>query len=333
MRSTNQGSKDARHPFTQAMDRGSDGIVSVGNGWAHGAGAVVGLIGNFLAEILIAIGKPLGNIPGAGKTLRGFFNWLGSIVSAGFEFVNLLLSCAISLLAHAISGTLRILGGVVSAITVRDTYLLRKGALDFLSPLAGSFITLLVKGVAFIQSVIFMQLGERPLNEQEKETIRRVYRNSLAIGNIRVIEGFAGLFSTNDRPFTLGDRIYLKHVDTAKDPGLFTHECCHVWQYQQYGARYVIEALWAQYRVPDAYNWEKEIERGKTHWQDFNREAQAQFIQDSFNGGRKIPVEHIAGEFYSDDPVGQNVEYKRKGVDYTDLAKQTIASIRNKGRG
>ena len=333
MTSTNSGSNSSTtHPFTQTVDQVAAGILRVMNGWAHAAGSGVGLIGDFLAGILISFGKLLGGISGVGKTIQGFFNWLGSIISAGFEFVNLLISCAISLVAHAISGMLCILGGAISSIIARDGYLLKKGILDFLSPIAGSLIALFLKGVALIQSVIFMQLGERPLNDHEKETIRRVYRNSLAFGDIRVIEGFVGLFSKNDRPFTLGDRIYLKHVDTARDPGLFAHECCHAWQYQRYGARYVAEALWAQFFVPDAYNWEKEIGRGKTHWQDFNREAQAQFIQNSFDGGRKVPPEHVPGEFYGDDPVGQNVEYKHKNVDYTDLAKQTIAFVRSKGR-
>jgi len=264
MSDTKQGSNSSKSsPFIEAVDRVADSIISVGNAWGHGAGSVLDLIGDFLSGILFAIGKTLSGIPGVGKVLQGLFRWLGSIISAGFDFANLLIYCGISLLAHAIAGILRLVGGAIGGIVAQDGRLLRKGTLDFLSPIGGSIIALFIKGVAFIQSVIFMQLGERPLNDHEKETIRHVYRNSIAFRNIRVVEGFVGIFNNNDRPFTLGDRIYLKKVDTEKDPALFAHECCHAWQYQRSGARYVVEALWAQFFVPDAYNWEKEIERQK----------------------------------------------------------------------
>ena len=317
--------------FVSAVDRGVGGTFRVANVWAHGAGFVFERSGNFIAGLLDALGHILRRIPVVGKVLYGMFHWLATIISAGFDLAAMLIGSFLSLLIYGLGGIVRILTGLLEAVISRDSWLIRKGAVDILSGMAGTVIAVVAKLVALIQATIFMQMGERPLNEHEKAIVQRVYRDSMAVQNIRIIEGFAGLFSTNDRPFALGNRIYLKHIDSMKDPALFAHECCHIWQYQRDGVRYIIEALWAQWKVENAYSWEAEIARGHLRWQEFNREAQAQFVQDVFNGGRRNPASQAPGEFYDDNPISDNVEYKRKGMDYTDLARSTIALIRNKG--
>jgi len=306
-------------------------IFSVGNAMAHGAGSVFETIGNFLAGLLDAFGKVLKNIPAVGKYLGGFFHWLGTIISAGSDLIAIFINGAIYLLANGFAGVLRILGGGLAVIIARDWGLIRKGVNDLLSGIGGVSIAIAAKLLAFLQAVFFLQMGERPLSKKEKEILRRVYRNSVALNNIRLIEGFAGLFSVNKRPFTLGNKIYMKHIRSDTDPGTFVHEVCHVWQYQRTGVRYIAEALWAQWTVPDAYNWKKEVERGRIRWQDFNREAQAQLVQDVFNHGRRIPSALTAGEFFDEEPISPNVEFKHRGADHTDLARKTVTLIRNKG--
>ncbi|MFL7869465.1 MAG: hypothetical protein AB8I58_11575, partial [Anaerolineales bacterium] len=104
-----------------------------------------------------------------------------------------------------------------------------------------------------------------------------------------------------------------------------------VWQFQRDGVRYIIEALWARWTVENAYSWEAELDRGHVRWQDFNREAQAQLVQDVYNFGHRKPPAHTPGEFYEDDPIGEDVQYIRSGVNRTELARKAIMFIRNKG--
>ena len=317
--------------FISTVDRGVGTALRLLNVLGQAVGAIFELIGNFLAGLLDAIGNPLNSIPAVGKYLRGFFHWLGTILSSGFDLVAVLIGSLVNLLANGLGGTFRILAGALGSLFTQDGGLVRKGAVDILAGIAGAVIAIGGKLVALVHATFFMQMGERPLNEYEKAVIKRVFRNSLNMQNIRVIEGYAGLFSQNNRPFALGNRIYLKKIDTAQNPALFAHECCHIWQYQRYGVRYLIEALWAQWKVENAYSWEAEIARGHVRWQEFNREAQAQFVQDVYNGGRRKLSSNTIGEFYDDDPVSGEVEYKRKGVDHTALARETIKWIRNKG--
>jgi len=328
---SSNGENVTRPAFIDTVDRGLEVALRVINDGAQGAGGIFERIGGFLSGVLDAFGKILMEIPGVGNILQETFHWLGTILSAGFDLVAILICSLMNLFADGSAGTLRILAGVLGTILARDGRLVRKGAVDILSGMAGAAIAVLAKTVALIQAAIFMQLGERALNEHEKAVVWQVYRNSVEAQNIRIVAGFVGLFSVNNRPFALGNRIYLKDIDSAKDPALFAHEFCHIWQFQRVGVRYVIEALWAQWKVENTYSWEAEIARGHGRWQDFNREAQAQFLQDVYNGGHRIPPTYTPGEFYDEDPIGEEVKYQRKGVDYTDLARKTVAFVRNKG--
>jgi hypothetical protein len=109
-----------------------------------------------------------------------------------------------------------------------------------------------------------------------------VFRGSVALDRVRVVPGPAGLFDVNDRPFTLGNTIYLKG---RTSPKLLVHECVHVWQYQHRGPRYAYDALMAQRRLGQgAYDWRAELARGKA-WADFNAEAQAEYVADHWAEG------------------------------------------------
>lgn len=323
----NQTKNPASPAFVPAVDHGVEVALRVANVWGLGAGSIFESVGSFLFGGLDALGNVLRGVPGIGNILRGMFHWLGTIFSAGFDLVAILIYSLVSLLANLLGGMVRILAGLLGM----DGDLMQKGMMDLFFGFAGAVIAVVAKLVALIQAVLFLQMGERPLSEYEQEIVRRVYRNSIAVRNIRVVTGFVGLFSTNNRPFTLGHRIYFRDIDPQEDPALFAHECCHIWQFQCEGVRYLIEALWARWTVENEYSWEAELARGHVHWQDFNREAQAQLVQDVYNGGRQMPPSNTRGEFYTDDPIGENVAYKRRSVDYTELARTTVTWIRNKG--
>ena len=316
------------------IDRGTnavaDVVVTVVNVLARFLDAVIETAGNILATLLESAGKFLNKVPGISRFLYGFFHWLATIVSAIFDGFAISISATLNFIANGIAGSIRILGGLITAIGTKDISLLRRGLADIASGIAGAVIAIAAKLLALVQSMLFMQMGERPLNTDEKAILKRVYRNSVSLNNIRVIEGFAGLFNVNDRPFTLGNKIYMKKHNSATNPALFVHECCHVWQYHHEGTRYISDALWAQHTFKDAYDWEAEIKRGITRWQDFNKESQAEFIMDLFNLGRRIPSTNIRGEFFDDDPIEANVEFKHRGIDHTDLAAQSVKHIRSK---
>jgi len=324
----NQTKNSTNSGLVHALDRGLEVALRGANVWGLGAGSVFESGGSLLFGGLDAFGNRLHDVPGIGKFLRGMFHWLGTVFSAGFDLVAILISGLVNLFANLLGGTVRILTSLLGM----NMQLMRKGALNILFGFFGTVVASVAKLIALIQALLFLQMGERPLTEPEKEIMRRVYRDSIAVKNIRIVTGFVGLFSTNNRPFTLGHRIYFRDIDPAKDPALFAHECCHIWQFQRDGVRYIIEALWAQWTVKDAYSWEAELARGHARWQDFNLEAQAQFVQDVYNGGRRVPSSNTRGEFYDDDPISEAVEYKRRGADHTGLARTTVALIRNKGK-
>jgi hypothetical protein len=184
----------------------------------------------------------------------------------------------------------------------------------------GGLIVVLGKAVGLVQALLGVR--GRALTEEEKRLLTAVYRDSVDLTAVRVVPGSAGVFGMNPRPFTLGGTIYLKNV-TA--PAVLVHECAHVWQYQHLGCRYTFDALWAQAFVkPSAYRWTDELGRGKTRWREFNREAQAQFLEDLVRYGRQVPATGEPGEFFT----GEEVRFELAGVDHTALAEATVAEVR-----
>ena len=172
-----------------------------------------------------------------------------------------------------VAGIIQMIGGIWSL----DWPLIRKALLGMAASAAGFFLVFGGSLLGLLQSIVPLQWGKRRLSKQEEIILRRVYRRSVALRNVRIIEGFAGVFSLNADPFTLGNIIYVKDHDLSKEPALLVHECAHVWQYQHRGARYSADAVGAQWSLgDDAYDWEKELNAGVTRWQDFNGEAEAE---------------------------------------------------------
>src|SRR5262249_44481459 len=136
------------------------------------------------------------------------------------------------------------------------------------------------------QRVSGFQRAERALSKQEREMLRRIYLNAVSLYEIRLIEGGSGVFEGTHRPFTLGNTIYMTDTDSAARPDIRVHESVHVWQYQNKGARYTMDALGAQQFIPNAYDWETDLQSaGRKGWDDLNAEAQAAFIQDLWRLG------------------------------------------------
>ena len=169
----------------------------------------------------------------------------------------------------------------------------------------------------------------RTLNQHELATLKRIYGDSLNLRNIRVVDGRAGLFSINNRPFVLGNVIYMKGQGTRT----FVHESVHVWQYQHEGARYIGLALAAEFGQRwcggVSYNWEHEIARGNGEWKNFNKEAQASFVEDLYaHGAVLINGIHSArpGDFFDADNPDKVFVFNQ--CDHTARALEAVSVIR-----
>ena len=146
------------------------------------------------------------------------------------------------------------------------------------------------------------------------------------------------MFGLADAPFTLDNTIYVLNTNLSIEPDTLVHECVHVWQYQNIGTRYTTDALGAMaiYGRDAPYNWEAELARGNTDWSDFNREAQAQLIQDVWNFGTLTFNGHTTagnGCFFDLQEVqskyGNGIaEFNFNGVDRTKLATAATNTLR-----
>lgn len=83
------------------------------------------------------------------------------------------------------------------------------------------------------------------------------------------------------------------HNHTRANRGIFVHELTHVYQYERVGTRYMGEAIYMLIKTKrDCYDYgfveglKEAIQKGKLYSQ-FNREQQAQIVQDYFNLKRR----------------------------------------------
>jgi hypothetical protein len=194
--------------------------------------------------------------------------------------------------------------------------------------LVGAAVRAAAGAVGGIQGTLRLQPRPRGLTPAEAEALRRVYRGSLDLSRIRIVEGAAGLFSLSARPFALGDFLYMKKVDLTRRLDVLVHEACHAWQNQREGSRYIGGALIAQAtKGRAAYDWRLERRAGKA-WVDFNREAQAQLIQDVFRwGGRGGSFGD--GTFFEDEPLAADVFFHFDGEDMTQFARDSVEALRS----
>jgi hypothetical protein len=119
----------------------------------------------------------------------------------------------------------------------------------------------------------------RALTEEEIEKGRSVFGDSL---NYKIIR-----LDTKAKIATIDKGIIYVGFNTINSWGEFRddiliHELMHVWQYQNYGAGYIANALKAQIS-PAGYNYAyTEGWHLKSSIHDFNAEQQADLIQDYF---------------------------------------------------
>jgi hypothetical protein len=319
--------RDLGGGINAATDAVAGAVETVVNTIGQFVSGAIEAIGVALATGIDAIGGLLGLIPFIGPFLQTAVHWVSTIVSAAVILVASVVKAVVEIIGGVVAALVRIVGGFFGAFFALDARILVKGLYDLVVTIVGPLIAVLGKTVALLQAIIFMQLGERGLTAEEASMLYNVYRNSVFLFNVRVVDGFAGLFSTNDRPFTLGNTIYMKETEPARYNSVLVHECAHVWQNQHHGQRYVGDALFAQAAPGDEYEWRNELDEGRIDWRDFNAEAQAEFVQAVFDVGVRLPPAGGPGQFFNDDPIGTNVQFIDTAL--TSLARETITFIRS----
>jgi hypothetical protein len=319
--------KDIGNAISNAADSVADAVTNAVETVGNAVGGAVETGGNAIAGAIGAFGNSLSGIPVIGPLLGGAVKMLGRLVSGATQAITMGIRASFNILAHSLGGGIRIVGGAIGGVLAQDGKIFDKGFRGIAASLVGGVVATIGPVIGMVQSTFFLQSRERPLTEAEQAVLWRVYRGSIAYGAIRIVEGKAGLFSLSDRPFTMGNWIYAKGADLSTDLQTLVHECGHIWQNQHEGTIYLGNAIFAQMILKDdAYDWSLEHQAG-LDWKDFNKEAQAAFIDEVFKTGTGAAATG-PGAFYEDDPIGPAAHFELAGKDLTPFARLSIAYVR-----
>ena len=308
----------------------SDAANAVADAVSDGTNAV----GEFVSDVVETVGNAIEDgLDWAGADVPGwshFTGWLGSIVSGITDLVGSIVKGVFGIIGGVIGGVVRIIGGIFSL----NGGLIVQGLGDIFSSILGGVIVFVLRVVALVQQAIPFQARERRMTKDEIKDLKRIFGDSLAYYNIRIVEGRAGIF-LGPRELVTGNTIYMKGHDPDTERERLAHECVHVWQYQNRGSRYTSDALYAQLFVDDEYSWEKELDRGKEEWVEFNTEAQGKFIQDVYFEGQLVvpgvtPNANRDGVFFDATETAVGL-FEFGGAVHTDLANEAWSVLKNEG--
>jgi hypothetical protein len=288
-------------------------VSRVVNKSADAPADLVETAGHLIGDGLTLLGR---RTPYAGGILR----WLGAVVVSLCDLFAALAKGAGAVVGGLLAGLIRVVGGACTL----DRPGIRGGLVDVAAGIAGALIAVVGKAVALVQ--VLLGIGwPRPLSTAELAIIRRVFDGAIATYNVRVVDGSAGLFSRNNRPFVLGNMIYLKGFSAATNPEVLAHECTHIWQNQHIGAGYAAEALASQF-WGIGYDWSKQA-NANVAWVDFGREAQGQSVEDLYTVGGSRSGASGNGTFFAEaDPARRSFSFG--AVDRSALGNDAIRTLR-----
>jgi hypothetical protein len=218
-----------------------------------------------------------------------------------FQSSTLLTSFVVKAIFSVIGDVLTTVWSIVRGLIQVNKHQLAKAIMLPFHSLNGHLLVFFGYVVVVIQKLFFIQRSDRSFTEKESEVLNDLFDDSLAIYNVRMVVGRSGLFHINGRPFVLGNFVFMKDVSMHRGLPVLIHECVHVWQYQRFGARYASEALYAQWTMPNAYDWRTE-KKMDSNWFNWNREAQASFIEEMW-GKYKIDEELIDGNTFMENTI------------------------------
>lgn len=321
-----KAAKKVKKAVNKAAEKVADAIETAGNKVEEAANK----LGNDIRD----------NVPIIGPALGAVVRWAGAVVSGVADLAGAAVKAVGSAVGGLLAGSLLILGGMI-----------KDGILTVLSGSVGGALLVLGKFVSLIQIAFGAESRKRRLTEKEAEMLRNIFRDSVALFNIRIIEGNSGVFDFNDRRFTMCNTIYMKHTPAAEWDSTLVHETTHVWQYQNVGSSYSSDALGAQLyyeyvKDKSAYAWwDATVNNVSTVWEEWNREAAAQFVENLYNCGEASTLgqswERGGGRFYGANGTsivgqfwfnGTNITKQdpcgTDRTDYTFRADQAVLAIR-----
>ncbi len=295
--------------------------------------------GEAISDVLEAAGngvEDLLNIAAGVPVLGAVIGWVGAVVSGVLDVVGSAVKGVCDIVGGVLGGVIHIVGGILSFSGSRIV----TGVGDIFSGIFGSVGVFLGQVGGVVGAVLFVK-GRR-LTKDEEALLKTVFHSSVAYYNVRLVEGWAGIYSLSSRAFTLGNTIYLKDHDPSAEPQLLVHECTHVWMYQNRGSRYLTDAGYAIATIDDQYDWEAEIADGRDRWVDWNPEAQAEFLgnsdgpqlHDVFTGGALYRGTSFwlgsgNGCFYRADEVDTHGRFLVGNADHTQRANNALKVIRD----
>jgi hypothetical protein len=162
--------------------------------------------------------------------------------------------------------------------------------------LIGGAVDVVVRGVQGLVNagltLAFAEQPSKPLTQQEREVLKRIYGDSIDLDMVRVKRGgstdWAGMAAhVVGNTIYMPDHYYDASGNLTKD-GIETlaHEAGHVWQNQNGGGDYLHRALLAQGIAAlqsgsrnGAYEWREGFAEGKS-FDELNPEQQASLIED-----------------------------------------------------
>jgi hypothetical protein len=267
--------------------------------------------------------------------------WINGILLGSVTVISAIIKSMAGIIGSGVSSILFLINTLIS-FSIEPAL---QGLTNLLITIAGVVISILSNLFILIARVVGLLSEGRPLSEHEKNILREVFRTSLNPNKIRI----AYFPFWHKYFFALHNTIYSPHKDQSIPPHLLVHESVHVWQYHHEGVKYLAEALLAQVQygikiIPgNAYDWTAELSRGKTDWQDFNKEAAAQLIEEIwkegeacilFNEAEPLQVENGCGVFFrmSAEDYNRKPRFisKRNRQDCTDLAIESMLMLRSK---
>lgn len=130
------------------------------------------------------------------------------------------------------------------------------------------------------QTLLGVEPRGRPLSDEERALLERVFGEALDLEPLRIKEGRAGLASLTDRPFVHGEVLYLQ--EWTLEPHILVHEAVHWWQSQHGGPDYMLDSLCSQ-AFGHGYDWQASVP--DVPWAELEVEQQAAFIEALYRRG------------------------------------------------
>lgn len=144
------------------------------------------------------------------------------------------------------------------------------------------FNFVMLVGFVFLFSPLIF--NTRPLSETEINVLSPLYMSSVELQKIRIKYG--GPLTWVFPGVTIGSTIsFPKQAydeQDRKDQALLVHEVCHVWQYQNFGIRYIPRSLWELLTQRDAYVIHYEASKS---FRDYDVEEQCEIMAEFFLNG------------------------------------------------